>query len=125
MKPSKPILSFPDRKISESFMEFAEPLVVPLGTEATAAETEAALKIAFTVWNAVVYADAVGETQVLDDVRKATAQEPDLAALIGGMIERKRSLFGDDHRLVGDYKFIERDGRKMFRVEARAPTRQS
>ena len=125
MKPSKPKLSFPDRKISESFMEFAEPLVVPLGPDATAAEKEGALMIAFTIWNAVVYADAVGKTQILDEVKRTTGKEPDMAALIGGMIERKRSLFGDDHRLVGEYKFVERNGIEMFRVEAHDPTRQS
>ncbi|HET6883954.1 MAG TPA: hypothetical protein VFI31_27625 [Pirellulales bacterium] len=41
------------RKISETFLEFVEPLWTPLGADAAEAELEQALKIAFTVWNAM------------------------------------------------------------------------
>ena len=45
----------PKRKISATFLDFAEPLLAPLGAEASEQEMEGALQIAFTVWNSVVY----------------------------------------------------------------------
>ena len=51
---------FPTRKISDTFLDFAEPLLSPLGAEASKQEMEGALQIAFTVWNAVVFDAARG-----------------------------------------------------------------
>jgi hypothetical protein len=47
--------AFPARKISVTFLEFAAPLLGPLGEAATNPEMEQAIEIAFTVWNAVVF----------------------------------------------------------------------
>jgi hypothetical protein len=38
------------------------------------------------------------------------------------MILRKRSLFGYDLRLIGEYEVVEHDGEWRLRVEARALT---
>ncbi len=54
-------LSFPDRKISETFLHFAEPLLDAHGPRATAAQMEQSLRLAYTIWNAVVYEDAAKE----------------------------------------------------------------
>jgi hypothetical protein len=35
----------------------------------------------------------------------------------------KRTLFGDDHRLVGECKFVRNEGERRLRVEARSPYR--
>ena len=94
--------NFPDRKISETFLRFAEPLLEPLGLDATEHDMEEVLKIAFTVWNAVVYETANGEVRFLNMLRDSTSPEPYLAAMIEQLIARKRSLFGDDHRIVGE-----------------------
>jgi hypothetical protein len=48
-------LSFPDTKISEAFLEFAEPLLEKEGAPPTAEEVEKVLQLASTVWNAVVF----------------------------------------------------------------------
>ena len=59
MTKGKPRPEFPDRKISETFLHFAEPLLEPLGPHATEEQENQALQIAFTVWNAVVYESAI------------------------------------------------------------------
>jgi hypothetical protein len=89
--------------------------------DATEAHMEQPLKLAFTVWNAVVYADAVGNTDFLDGVRELTAHERVMAAFVEQLIQRKRDFFGDDHRLVGEYKLYRRDGEIRLRAEARDP----
>lgn len=117
--------TFPDRKISESFLEFTDPLLDAHGPRATAAQMEQSLQLAFTIWNAVVYKDAAGNTHFIDSVRKHTAHEPELAAFIEQLIARKRSLFGDDHRLVGEFKLRRDGGEWILRAEARDPTSKS
>ena len=113
--------SFPDSKISETFLQFAQPLLETAPPGVTEEDMEEPLKVAFTVWNAVVYADAADNSDFLDGIRQRTAHEPLTAALIEQMIQRKRKLFGDDHRLVGEYEFFRKDGELRFRAEARDP----
>ena len=115
-------LSFPDTKISEAFLEFAEPVLVKEQGPPTPEEVESVLRLASTVWNAVVFDTVRGNTEWVTKVRKQVADQPPLAALMEQMILRKKSLFGDDLRLVGEYKLVEQDGERRLRVEARAPT---
>lgn len=37
------------------------------------------------------------------------------------MIERKRTHFGDDYRLIGEYKLYRQDGEIRLRAESRNP----
>jgi hypothetical protein len=113
---------FPDRKISETFLHYAEPLLDALGPDAPDDQMEQSLKIAFTVWNAVVYETVNGDRHFLDMAQKLTSHEPVMKGLVDFMIARKRRLFGDDHRLVGEFKFIYKNGKRRLRAEARDPT---
>jgi len=115
------VTHFPDTKISETFLRFAEPLLVGLGPDATEYQMEETLKVAFTVWNAVVYEAANGETRFLDMLRESMAPRPELAEPIEQMIARKRNLFGDDHRVVGQFKLTRKDGEVRLWAEARDP----
>ena len=115
-------MSFPDRKISESFLEFAEPLLQFDGKIPSHEEMEDVLRIAFAAWNAVVFDTVRGNTHFVTQVRQQLAEHPPLAALIETMILRKQSAFGRDLRLVGDYKLVQHDGEWRLRVEARAPS---
>ena len=65
MTKSKRKPKFPDRKISETLLHFAEPLLEPLGPRATEEHANQALQIAFTVWNAMVYEAANGDTRFM------------------------------------------------------------
>ena len=121
MAPKSQLTPFPDTKISETFLHFAEPLLIEIGPDATEYQMEIALKFAFTVWNAVVYETTLGETRFLDMLREAMASQPELAASIEQMIARKRSLFDDDLRAVGQFKLTRKDGELRLWAEARNP----
>jgi hypothetical protein len=113
---------FPEPKISETFLEFAEPI---LGNEIgslTAEEIEQALRVPFVVWNAVVYDTVHGNAEWVTRVREQVAQDPQLTLLIDGLITRKQTQFGHDLRLVGKYEIVETNGEWRLRVEARSPT---
>ena len=115
-------INFPNRKISETFLEFAEPLLVPLGPSATEHEMNQALQIAFAVWNAVVYETANDDTQYLQMLQDLTAGQPEIVALVNQLIERKRYQFGNDHRLVGHFELTIHEGELNLRAEARDRT---
>ena len=83
---------------------------------------EQALKIAFTVWNGVVYDKVNGNSHYLDMARKLTCHDRRIAALVEQLIARKHKLFGNDDRLVGEFKFIRKGGKLHLRAEARDPT---
>lgn len=113
---------FPETKISETFLEFSEPI---LGTEIgslTAEETEKGLSIAFVVWNAVVYDTVHGNTEWVTRLRKQVELDSQLTVLIDGLITRKQTRFGPDLRLVDKYEIVETNGEWRLRVEARSPT---
>jgi len=112
---------FPDRKISETFLEFAQPLLLMLGPDATEEQMEAPLKLAFTAWNAVVYEVANGDTRFLDMLHELTAAEPEVTAIMEQMIARKRNLYADDYRVIGQFKLTRKNGEVRLWAEARDP----
>jgi hypothetical protein len=121
MTKSKPTLKYPDRKISDTFLQFAEPLLDAFGPNVTEAQMEQPLMIAWTVWNAVVYADAGENKQMLENVQASMGHDPQLKGFVEFLIDRKRIMFGDDHRLIGEYKLFRNDGEIRLRAEARDP----
>lgn len=103
-------VTFPDSKISVTFLDFAEPILGKEDAALTAAETEKCLSVAFLVWNAVVYDTVHGNTEWVTRLRKQIAHDAPFSALIEGLIARKQTQFGHDLRLVGSYKIVEKNG---------------
>lgn len=114
-------LKYPDRKISETLLDFASPLLEIHGPNISETQMEKSLNIAFTVWNAVAYADLVNKTHILEMVRSPVGKNRAMLALLEGLIQRKRTHFGDDERLIGFYEIFRRNGEMRVRAEARDP----
>lgn len=111
----------PHRKISETFLSFAEPMLQDLPRKALVPRVEKALMVAYTVWNAVVIADALGEDRYLEDLRSRAAGDAGLTTLVETLISRKRTLFGDDTRIIGTYEVRETADGFNVRADARDP----
>jgi hypothetical protein len=112
---------FPDRKISETFLEFAAPLMHDLPGEAPDREIRKALEVAYTAWNAVIFADVLNNDRYIDEVRRLTANAPGPATLMEQMIVRKRELFADDARLIGDWTVKRTEDGINLHADARDP----
>ena len=110
---------FPNRKISETFLDFSSPLLDALGPDVNKYQVEQVLKIAFTAWNAVVLDTVQGNTQHVTKLRDLTADDPMSAALIEQMISRKQDMFSGDHRMIGEYRLTLKRGEWRLRAEAR------
>lgn len=111
----------PSRKISKTFLEFATPCLDVLPTTATAEDVKKVLEVAFVVWNAVVFEEAKGNPSYLHDIRSRMSQEPELAAIVDALIDRKREFYENDQRLIGDYRVCLRDDSLSLWAEARSP----
>lgn len=111
----------PDRKISETFLHFAEPIIHDLPSEALEHRAREALQVSFTVWNAVTFADVLNDHAHLDEIRRLTAGNPEAGLLVEQMIARKRSLFASDERLIGTWEVTRTADGINVRADARDP----
>ena len=111
----------PDLKISETFLRFAAPILHDLPSEAPEDRAREALQVSFTAWNAVVFADVLNDHRYLNEIRRLTADKPETALLMEQMIARKRALFADDARLIGNWEVTHTESGINLRADARDP----
>jgi hypothetical protein len=113
--------SNPVRKISETFLCFAAPILHDLLSEAPEDRAREALQVSFTAWNAVVFADVLNDHRYLDEIRRLTGGKPETALLMEQLIARKRALFADDERLIGSWEVTRTEDGINLRADARDP----
>ena len=113
--------SVPDRKISETFLDFTAPLLQGIPSESLERGVQKALEVAFTAWNAVIFADVLDNHSHIDHIRRLTAGEPMVAVIMEQMIARKRALFPDDWRLIGDWDVTRTKDGINLHADARDP----
>jgi len=65
--------AYPNRKISETFLDFAAPMLDDLPSEAPEHRAQKALEVSFTAWNAVVFADVLNDHRHLNEIRDRPA----------------------------------------------------
>jgi hypothetical protein len=94
----------PHRKISETLLDFAAPLLNDLPGEAPEIPARNALIVCFTAWNAVIFLDVLKDDYFVEEVQRLTAGRPEAALLLEQMMARKRKLFGKDARLIGNWE---------------------
>ena len=112
---------FSNRKISETFLHFAEPMIQDLPSEAPEHRAREGFQVSFTVWNAVIFADVLNDHGYLDEIRHLTAGNPEAGSLVDQMVARKRALFADDERLIGNWEVTRTADGINVRADARDP----
>jgi hypothetical protein len=113
--------AYPNRKISETFLHFAAPLLDNLPSVALEHRFRQALDVCFAAWNAVVFADVLNDHRHLDDIRRLTGDRPETALLMEHLIDRKRALFADDKRMIGSWELTRTENGINLRADARDP----
>jgi len=114
-------LPIPNTKISETFLSFAEPILLTMPPNHTIHHVEKGLRLAYTVWNSVVYADATGVDRFLAELRARTAYDSATTAFIENLISRKRTIFGADERIIGEWYVSKTTDGFNLRAEAKIP----
>ena len=115
----------PVRKISETILDFGEPLLSQLDADAPKDVLESTLTIVITVWNAHVTAlPRWGQPQFLADLHTQLSSAdalPELANAVRTLSQRRLELFASDARAVGEWSLVGRSGGWSLRCDARAP----
>ena len=89
-------ISFPDRKISETFLDFVAPLLEGAEGKATRKQFDKVLMVGFTVWNSVVYDTVNGDAKYVTWLKQLTVDDSSFTQLLDRMIARKKTLFAHD-----------------------------
>jgi len=112
----------PDRKISETLLDFVKPLTMELVDENTSTEQiHDLLKIAVTVWNAMVMEEWGHGPRYLDEVRATLkdARLGNMGSFVEALVERKRERFAHDLRAISHFE-VQPDPEDGFRIFAEA-----
>ena len=92
------------KKISETFLRFAAPVLSTMPEGATPSEIENVLRVPHMIWNALVFDHASGTDDWLTRIRETIAHTPIGVTIIENLIDRKRHLFADDNLLIGEFR---------------------
>jgi len=118
----KKINKFPNKKISETFLDFAFPLIDTIGKDITKHHVEQVLQIAYTVWNAIVIDAVKGNNDYVSMIRETMMEDPMSSSMIEQMISRKKEIFSGDLRMIGEYRVFQKNGEWRLRADARDPS---
>jgi hypothetical protein len=119
-KPGRPKGSRPSKtepgdlpKLSDTLMDFAEPILNAIPGEPTIEFVRAALTLATVAWNLPLLEDQGGAAefgQARQDLeRTLAAAPPAAAALLERMMQDRRKRYKTDTRLINDFK-VKLDG---------------
>jgi len=122
--PPKPVI--PQRKISETIIDFGAPLLNDLRADTPIEVVRASFNIAITVWNAHVLAMPVWNVPnvlaQLQTLLKTPEAAPELVRVYHKLTARRRKLFASDPRAVGEWNVsMDRKGEVKLRSDARVP----
>lgn len=112
---------FPKNKISETFLQYSMPLIDSLGDSPKQNQIEKILQLTYSVWNSMVLDEVRNTSSYIDMLKELVKNDFESLAIIDELISRKRKLFSNDLRLIGEYSLREEDEEWRLRVEARDP----
>lgn len=115
-------VEIPTRKISETLLDFAEPLCETVPDDITPEQLEQFLITPITIWNSIVLEELGNMPGAVARARAhvVIGGTPFMLALFDSLVERKRRHFADDYRLIGCHRVRRApDGSLKVQVEAR------
>jgi len=110
----------PSLKISQTFIDFVKSVMPPVDENTTEDQIRTFFELGFMVWNAVLL-DSVNKNNFYKGyIEDLLSQNPGFDMFIRPLIERRKTLFANDKRLIGNFTVIYKDGNLNVRAEARA-----
>jgi hypothetical protein len=109
-----------ERKISSVLIDMAQPFINLIDESTCEQDVQSAFRIVVAAWNAVALDVAQKATKYTDMLRQQL-HGTDMAFLMETLISRKKDLFGNDQRAIGDYSVTYKNGHLNVRAEARLP----
>lgn len=103
------------RPISATLLSYCRPLLRLVGPDPDRETFEGVLRVAVTIWNAVVM-EQVGFTgQYLSQAQELVQAQalPAAVQAFDSLVEHKYQAFSDDRRLILDYRVVESEGGRL------------
>jgi hypothetical protein len=113
--------SFPDRKISETLIDFAQPLVAMIDGHTTEEQVRQAFMIAVTVWNSHVLDEASDCCKYKAMLRECLGDGWASYPFLQALIERRQRYFATDMRAISNFRVRFLNGELRVWAEARDP----
>jgi len=110
----------PNTKISQTILEFGNPVIIQLPTDHTKYDFEEVIRIVVAAWNAVVI-DSWDKSDKLEKQLLVAVETASKKATmdIKRLIKRKKKKYATDLRAVGNHWIREQNGEFFFGCEAR------
>ncbi len=121
-----PQVSLPTRKLSETILDFGEPLLAQFRGLVRREDCQGLLQIIITIWNAHVMAMPLwGHPEHLAELVRVSygkKSPPQLRVAFEELSHRRMHLFEEDPRIVGTWEVEIPDGANLLlRCETRIP----
>ncbi len=111
---------FPNRKISETLLEFYKPFLEEIDGNTTEKQIEEGLRIAVTVWNALSMDKWENSNNYIESLRSTMIDMGSYEkSIIDFLIERKNRLFNNDLRGISEFSVSYVNGYLNVKAEAR------
>ncbi|MHB8873227.1 MAG: hypothetical protein ACYC8T_06025 [Myxococcaceae bacterium] len=115
------------RKISETILDFASPLLNALGNAPSDEQVRTALSIAIAAWNAATLDAWKPENAEAEALRRSIAAADEshrvaMLALVESLLERKRTGFAHDLRAVGKWEVLRTETGSSLSADAYLPS---
>lgn len=94
---------FSTRKISETIIDFAWPVLVHVDATTPQETTRQIFHVAVTIWNAFVMDRVNGNTALQDMIRKQVGVHSEADAVVHVLMKRRMEHFADDMRFVAEH----------------------
>jgi hypothetical protein len=115
----------PVRKISETILDFGEPLLSQLDAAMPLEVVQSTFQIVITVWNAHVMATPRwGQPRFLADLNERMRDPqmpPEMVQAFRRLSQRRLEQFANDGRAVGEWSLVTEADQWRLRCDARAP----
>jgi len=95
---------FPTRKISETILDFAQPLLVHVDSTMPQEAIRQGIGIAVTIWNVFVLDRVNGNSNFQNLMRKQLGAQWETNPVIKALVERRKKHFADDLRLIAEHR---------------------
>ena len=113
----------PSLKISQTFIDFVKPVMPAIDENTTEDQIRTIFELGFMVWNAVLL-DSVNKNDLHNRyLEELLSKNPGFDMFIRPLIERRKTLFANDKRMIGNFTVTYKDGNLNVRAEARAPNK--
>ena len=107
-------------KISETILNFGQPLISQLGDDYGKEELEHCMRIVISAWNAVTLDDVQStDTWTTSLLQHAEGGPDEVVSILKSLLHRKKTMFREDLRGVGEHWIKLKRGEIVFGCEAR------